>query len=333
MTRLLYGAILLGTLGLSSSAIAGRRRPPPPAAVPPPAPEPEPEPEVLTLPCTWAKDLELHYTHERRRTDAQKPALAQVRSLTPVVVSIVESNPRTTIFSYDTGTTELAGPPEVVAATAQAIAELDMPPMLLVMKAGTVVSVQNYLEIADATEPVLRATVPPDAPPGVLEQTMAMFRSPDLGPKLLLRDPGLLFSMHCAEVTPGQSQEFFTDMESPFGGEPITGIARIGSEDYDPSTGLITMYTEYRTDPEALQAMLPEVIDRFLPDSQEISPEQLADILAQLPPLESRTTSTARYSVADGFPVEIEVHREIGGADHPQQRTDTWIWRREPAAP
>ena len=294
-----------------------------PAAVPP-------ETEAVVLPCEWETGQTFVYEHERRRTDTNNPVLAKIRNRAPVTIVVTEMRaPGEARFTYDVGTSSLDAPEELRDhPSVRALAGLDMPAMTLDMQQGSVVDVVNRLELVDAMEPILKSSIPADAPPHILEQTLEMFRDPATGTQLMLRDPGKLFAMHCVALSPGQVIESPVQFPNPFGGPPIEGYSRIEFVEYDAERGELTMQTEDGTSPEAVRAMIPSVLARFAPD---LDVQDVEAAMAELPPIESVLRGTMVYSVADGFPYRLEVRADVGAAGHPQHKSDTWIWTRVPA--
>ena len=281
--------------------------------------------EAIVLPCSWPEGMAVSYDHVRQRTDTRTPALAEVKTTTPVTVRVVSSGVEAgvvTVFDYEMGDPVVDGPPEVVEATEALLGGGSLPTLRLRMEDGSLTGVQNHLEVIDELEGMLRATTPPDAPPEVLEKTLAMFRDPNMGPRLLLRDVANLFAMHCVTMTPGQVVEAPVQYPNPFGGAPIDGYSRVELAAYDADTQQVTITTEDSMSPEAVKALVPDMMKAF--DVGDL-PE---DAMAQFPPIQSSTVGTMVYAVEDGMPVHVEVTRTVGADGHPQRKSDTWIWDR-----
>jgi hypothetical protein len=281
---------------------------------------PDPAPEPIFMPCDWEEGLAFAYDHQRRRTDAGNAELAKLISSTPTAVTVMKSA-SPVHFAYKSGTTTFEGPEELVAASQAQIDGFELPAVQLMMTEGTLNGVLNHLELVDAMEPMLRKALGDDQ---ALDQTLAMFRDPALGPQLLLRDVSKFFAMHCVAMAPGQVIEAPVELPNPFGGEPIPGTSRIEVTSWDEEAKTLTIETVDRTDPDALKAMLPAILQRFgMPEGVKIE-----EAMAGLPPISSLMKGTFTYSAKDGFPLAIEVRQDIGDAGHAQHRSDTWTWKR-----
>lgn len=285
------------------------------------------DPSLITLPCSWETGAEFHYRFERERTDSQKPLMAQVRTTTPVTIRVTGPN----TFSYDAGLPVFEGPPEVRAALQSSIAGFDAPPMELLMEDGTVTGIANYPAFFAQLEPMLLNMLV-GTPPEALEGTLALFRDPSTGAALFLKEPGMLFTMHCTQMSPGQRLESPTSYPNPLGGPPLTSLSSIAMTRHDATAEVVVFETRDQTDPESIRAALPSLFAKLAPGAVP-DPAAMEQALAELPPIESLMVGTMVYSTVDGFPLRVEVRQEVGASTHPSRRTDTRIWTRVEAPP
>jgi len=281
--------------------------------------------DPISLPCDWPEGAEFHYIHTRKRTNSQYPMLAKVTAIAPIDVTVAESgNP--TRFRYAVGHATFNGPPEIVEPLKPMLAAVDLIPLELIMEDGVLSDIRNHLEVVDAMEPGLRKIMPPNTPSATIDTTLAMFRDPTTGPGLLLKDPRIFFAMHCTAIAQDQVVVTKSQTTSPFGGPPIPGTSIIRYLSHDADT--VTIETIDRLDSEGLKAMLPSIIEKFEVEGNGLEDIDIDEVLAAMPPIDHRMTAQMVYSRADGFPISIEVHQELGGPNHPQNRSDTWIWTR-----
>lgn len=308
-----------------------------PAATEQPAPAAAaPSGEMIVLPCDWEVGTTFHYDNVRKRTDSTKPMLSGVTSTTPVQVEVTQGgNPAH--LTYTVGDTQMDGPDDVVNAAKDMLGDAKAPPMKLVMTDGTVDQIANLEEIVGTMESMMKKMVPPDAPPGALDQMMGLFRNPATATPLLLRDAGKLFSLHCIAVQEDTELSAPIAHPNPFGGPPLEGTSTVRVTAVDADT--LTLETEDRVSPEAIAKMLPALMKQFAPEGAAMDEAQLEALMGQMPPIDNKLDGKMVYSRADGFPISVEVHQQVGADDHPMKRTDTWIWTRTeapadaPAAP
>jgi len=281
--------------------------------------------ELVTLPCDWPAGSTFSYEYTRRRTDSRQPMLAGMSSVTPLTVEVTQGGDPSRVV-WTLGETRMEGPEELVGLVSPFLGELTQIPMELELTGGSVSGLLNHEEVIDGMEPLLRSMTG-DAPAEVVEQTLDVFRDPEIGGTLLSKEPARFFSMHCVQFREGEVLSAVIDYPNPFGGPPIPTTSTVELVAYDRGAGTVTFETVDATDPEALRAMMPSLLERFAPGSA-LEDVDMDQILAEMPPIESLMTGTLTYSVADGFPVELHIHQDIGARDHPLHRSDTWIWVR-----
>ena len=316
----LFGLCL--ALLVASPALAGKKskkkhapEPEPVVAAEPAAPAPPAEPMVL--PCDWPEGAVYAYSYVRSRTDSSKPELADVKTTTPLTITVTGSgNPAR--FDYASGDSVVEGPDEAAEAFRAIIGDTVVPIVKLVMTDGTLTGIDNHAEVVEAMVPALKRAMPADADPAVLEQTLAMFNDPTTGTQLLLREPGKLFAV---------DQELSVPMQfpNPFGGPPLPGHSSLRYVAHDADT--LTIQTEDGVDHEAILQALPAVVEKISPGVpfDEAAYQELAK---QMPPIDNRMVGTLVYSRVDGFPISVEITQHVGTPDHPLYRSDTWTWTR-----
>ncbi len=282
--------------------------------------------EVVTLPCSWPAGATFDYEFTRRRTDTRKPEIAGLSTITTLSVEVLQGgNPAHLVWRP--GETRVEGPeghPGLMAPTSSD--ELYGPPMLLEFTDGYVTGLLNHPEVLEGMEPIVRGMTHAD-PPEIYEQTMAMMSHPETGPAVLTRDAVKFFSMHCVEMEVGQVFSAPVEWPNPFGGPPLPATSSVALVAHDREAGTVTIETLDVMDTDAIRDLVMPMLERFVPGA-DLADEELNEVLAQLPPIESTTTGAMIYSVADGFPLQISVRQDIGAGDHPMHRSDTWIWTR-----
>ena len=92
-------------------------------------------------------------------------------------------------------------------------------------------------KLVDAMLPILEKAIPPGAPPMAIQQTMAMFKDPQTGQALLLKEPGKLFALHCVGGHEGlviaeiELPSLDTEFEQPdWIGEEVTDDPRYSNQ-------------------------------------------------------------------------------------------------------
>jgi hypothetical protein len=289
----------------------------------PPAPVEAPVGKI-EMPCDWPAGTVFHYKYVRLREDTRQPLLAEVTMTAPVTITVTApGNPLS--LEYVAGTMEFLGPPEVIEAVGNLQSELPSLPMQLVLTDGALSGLANHQALVDAAEPLLRQMTA-GAPAAIVEQTLQLLRDPVQGPMLLLRDPARFFAMHCVAMAEGEVLESPILTPNPLGGPPLPSTSRVVLTQHDVSAGTITFETLDKLAPEALQHLMTSAMEKFAPGQTD--PAMLEQILAQMPPIEAVTTGKMVYSTEDGFPLSVEVHHDVGAAEHPMHRADTWIWTR-----
>jgi len=323
MIRFALFGLFVASCGGAKSPKAAQPVPPPPP--PPPVEQLAPASPEFVLPCAWEPGFEVSYEARLRKTDTRKPQLAGMTSVTPIVVTTLEQGEYTSLFRYHSGVTEIEGLPAETVGVGALLNKLQLPDLNLRMVDGSLTRIENYLELADTLEVALVAAVQDKR---AVDQTIAMFRDPEIGPTLALRDIQGLFALHCAAMEPGQVVEVPSQFPNPFGGPPLDGFSRVEVSDYDKEQQLITYETLDAIDSESLAKVLPSVLARFAPDLDVTDEERLTEILKQLPPMQTTIKGKMVYSLEDGFPISVEIHQVIGAEGHPMRRVDMHAWTR-----
>lgn len=284
---------------------------------------------AVVLPCVWPEGLEVRYDYVRERTNVDDPALAEVSATTPVTVTVRESRPDYSRIEYASGETRFDGPKEAIEAARIQLGDVSVPPMQLVMHDGTVDEVANRAEVLEVMMEVVERTMPPRPDRDrVLATTRALFEDPETGNPLLLRDVGKLFAMHCIVATPGEAMESEMLFPNPIGGPPIAGTSSVRFGELDEVARTLRVETRDATDPEAIAALVPQLVARYLPEGAELTEENMAEILERFPPIENELVGEMVYSVDDGFPQMVEMRQTVGTEGGPHHRTDRWRWTR-----
>ena len=324
---------LLATLalGLSTPAGAGKRKKKQEAAAAAEAAaatKAATESVEIVLPCDWTKGSAYTYTTRHHRSDPQKPYLEKMETENRVTVTVTGSgNPAR--FRYALSNPSVRGP-ETMAAPVQAALEAQLsakPDLDLRMEDGTVVAVENFQEVADATWAFLQPSLEAKgASPAALAQTEQMIRSPATGMPIQLQEPAPLFLMHCMAMTVGEVIEYEDPKPNPLGGPPIPGFSRITLTAHDAAAQQVTFETLTRSQPGAIESILEGARQKAV--SMGLSDEDVAATLekarAAMGNVDAISTSRFVYSTADGFPDFIESQQQLTSGTVSQVNTRSW---------
>ncbi len=275
--------------------------------------------QPVVLPCDWQTGATYHYTYAHQKAQTGKPAeFGEVWSTYPLKITVTKAgNPAS--FSYDRGPVTYEGPSAVVDAMNSMMVPPDQLPLSLIFKDGFVTEVTNATELVDAMEemniPGMKET---------MAKTVSMFRDPVFAQQMLLQEPRMFFSMHCAGLYPKEKIVGVTQHPNPFGGPPIQGESTIEWVSHDTETNTLTMRTKDQMDPESLKQALAYIFQTRTPGAD--------NDVNTLPPIEKVLTGHLVYSTADGHPMKVEFHQEIGSSEHPEHVSETWTWVRVPAS-
>lgn len=284
--------------------------------------------DLVTLPCQWSPGQRFHYRYERYKVENRRPILAQMTARRLLEVEVVASDSSQTRFDFRLAEAELEGPEEGRQAAIGMLGAYPVPPLVIDLRGGEALEVVNYIELADAAEEPMRRAFPPEVPAEMIDNVMAVYRSPDTGPVAALRDPSKLFGLHCVAMQPGQVLETPLAVPNPFGGDPLAATSRVEAVSIDAERGELTLQLQTALNEESVRALIQTVASDLLPDDGPLPKEEMERVLAKMPPMTTTVQGEMVYSVTDGFPVRVDVTESMGGPAHPGHRSNRWVFER-----
>ncbi|MCB9760629.1 MAG: hypothetical protein H6739_12375 [Alphaproteobacteria bacterium] len=246
---------------------------------------------VVEPPCGWAEGTTVVYEVVKQRSDTRKPYLADVRSTTPMTLTVAEVTKRGYRLSLDYGETAITGLPEEISdgpglALFQA--------MMRVMGGGFHADLMTDnlltptgLADLDALRADLKARmvevsallVEESGDPklaGMMDSMLHTVLDNDAAlQQMTLKDIEPLFMTMCGSFEPGGRVEYADTLPNPFGGAPLDSI---GAFDIGhPDVGALPVDWSQTLDPETAGDALEDIVAELLGPLDVEAPEGVFD--------------------------------------------------------